>query len=135
MGWDKAYGDRRKEPRYDIFVYVKVISLGTSFVAVAKNISGGGMEIQLQKNINPHTKITIVMKLHEEIIFQGTVVWSLGDYSNNQWIYRVGIETDSISCQNETKSTPEEKRKLIHAMLPQMGDTKPDKTLTNQMVI
>jgi hypothetical protein len=120
MEWNEENGDRRKEPRYEIWIEAEVITPDGSITAAAKNISGGGMEIQLPKALNPYTGLTITLQLHEPFVFQGIVVWTLGDYINKQWIYRTGIRTDSISFNNGKAVTAEEKRELVLSILPKI---------------
>jgi len=120
MEWNKENGDRRKEPRYEICIEAEVITPGASITAAAKNISGGGMEIQLPKAINPYTSLTITLQLHEKFVFQGIVVWALGDYINKQWIYRTGIKTDTISFKGGKAVTTQEKRELVLSILPRI---------------
>ena len=112
------HGDRRKEPRYAIWIEAKVMISEDSFIGAAKNISGGGMEIQMPKAINPNTNLTVSLQLHEEFVFHGKVVWTLGDYINKKWVYRVGIKTDAIDFKDGTAIEAQEKRELILEILP-----------------
>ena len=115
---DKTKGvDRRKEPRYEILIKANVMTSGGAFTATAKNISGGGMEIQLPEPINPNTDLTISLQLHEEFIFQGKVVWTLGDYINDGWVYRTGIKTDAIIFKDRKLVGAQEKRELVQRIL------------------
>lgn len=132
MTWNKKEGERRKEPRYEICSDVTVMTSNATIIAAAKNISGGGMEIQLQKCINPATNLTILLRVHEEFTFQGTVVWTLGDYINKQWIYRVGIKTMSISHKNGTVTTSQEKRELVKTILPYISTVKVDERIRSK---
>ena len=116
----KVTGDRRREYRHKIRIDVKVIAPKSSFWAVANNISGGGMEIQTPSPVNPGTKLMTTMQLQEEFVFHGTVVWTLGDYVDNQWIYRVGIKTEMIAFGNMSASTTQEKAELVKRILPQI---------------
>jgi len=109
--------DRRKEPRYEILIKANVMASGGSFTATAKNISGGGMEIQLPEPINPNTNLTISLELHEEFVFQGKVVWTLGDYINEGWVYRTGIKTDAIIFKDRKLVGDQEKRELVQRIL------------------
>lgn len=113
-------GDRRKEYRHKICIDVKVIAPKSSFWAVAGNISGGGLEIQMPSPINPGTKLMTAMQLQEEFVFHGTVVWTLGDYVDNRWIYRVGTKTEMIAFKNMSASTAQEKAELVKRILPQI---------------
>jgi len=116
----KVTGDRRREYRHKIRIDVKVIAPKSSFWAVANNISGGGMEIQTPSPVNPGTKLMAAMQLQEEFVFHGTVVWTLGDYVDKQWIYRVGIKTEMIAFGNMSASTTQEKAELVERILPQI---------------
>jgi len=132
MSWNEKDGDRRKEPRYDVRTEVKVMTPDATYIAAARNISGGGMEIQLPKCINPHTELTVSMKLQDEFIFRGTVVWTLGNCFNNQWIHRVGIETRHIVSKDGTAKTPEDKREVVKKILPYICIVSPHETMLNQ---
>ena len=68
MEWNKENGDRRKEPRYKISIQTQVTTPDASIAATANNISGGGMEIQLHKGINPYTSLTVSIQIHEEFV-------------------------------------------------------------------
>lgn len=116
----KVTGDRRREYRHKVRIDVKVIAPKSSFWAVANNISGGGMEIQTPSPVNPGTKLMTAMQLQEEFVFHGTVVWTLGDYVDNQWIYRVGIKTEMIAFKNMSASTTQETAELVKRILPQI---------------
>ena len=133
MSWNKKDGDRRKEPRYEVRTDVKVMTPDSTNIAAANNISGGGMEIQLPKCINPHTELTVSMKLQDEFIFRGTVVWTLGDCINNRWIYRVGIETKHIVSKDGTARTSEEKREVVKKILPYISIVSPHETMLDQV--
>jgi len=109
--------DLRKEPRYEILIKTNVMTSEGSFTATAKNISGGGMEIQLPKPINPNTSLTVSLQLHEEFIFHGKVVWTLGDYVNKGWVYRTGIKTDAIIFKGRKLVGDQEKRELVQKIL------------------
>ena len=117
---EKVGVERRKEYRHKIRIDVKVIAPKSSFWAVANNISGGGMEIQTPSPVNPGTKLMTAMQLQEEFVFHGTVVWTLGDYVDNQWIYRVGIKTEMIAFRNMSASNTQEKAELVKRILPQI---------------
>ena len=95
--WQETDGDRRKECRHRIWIDIKIITPKNSFWGVATNISGGGLEIQSPTIINPKTKLMICMQLQEEFVFHGIVIWTLGDFTDGQWVYRVGMKTDAIA--------------------------------------
>jgi hypothetical protein len=125
--------DRRKEPRYEILIRAKVVTSEGSFTATAKNISGGGMEIQLVKPINPDTNLTISLQLHEEeFVFEGKVVWTLGDYINKGWIYRTGIKTGTILFKDRKLVDDQEKRKLVQQILPRIRSLGTNMVLKDQ---
>ena len=113
-------GDRRSESRHNICIDVKVITPKSSFEAVATNISGGGLEIQVSSIINPKTNLMISLQLQEEFVFQGTVIWTLGNFVTNRWVYRVGIKTDTIAFKNMSATSTKEKADLIQKILPQI---------------
>jgi len=117
---NESDGDRRREYRHKISIDVSVIAPKSSFWAVVNNISGGGLEIQSPSTLNPTTKIMISMQLQEEFVFHGTVIWTLGDFVNGQWSYRVGIKTDTISFKNITAVSTTEKADLVQRILPQI---------------
>jgi len=129
MSNNKINRDRRKEPRYQIWSDVKVMTPDGTHFGSAKNISGGGMEIQLSKCINPNIELTVSMKLHEEYIFRGMVVWTLGDYINNEWVYRVGIKTRHIVSKSGIAKMPQERRDLIRRLLPYIPSVKIDEAI------
>jgi len=118
MKSDKAVVERRKEPRHEIWIDAKVIGPKGSYIAAVKNISGGGMEIQLPRAIKPHTVVSVSLYLNEEFVFRGVSVWTIGDYINNQWIHRVGIKTKEIVFSNRQVEKPQEKRELVERLLP-----------------
>ena len=113
-------GDRRKEYRHKICIDVKVIAPKSSFWALASNISGGGLEIQMPSPVNPGTKLMTAMQLQEEFVFHGTVMWTLGDYVENQWVYRVGTKTERIAFKNMSVYKAQEKAELVARILPQI---------------
>ncbi len=113
-------GDRRKEYRHDICIDAKVIAPKSSFWAAATNISGGGLEIQCSSPINPKTKLMISLQLQEEFVFHGTVIWTLGDFVDKRWVYRVGIKTDTIAFKNMSATSKAEKTELVQKILPQI---------------
>ena len=125
--------ERRKEFRHDICIDVKVIAPKASFWALATNISGGGLEIQVPVTINPGTKLMTSIQLQEEFVFNGTVVWTLGDFVDNRWIYRVGTETDTIAFKNMSASTDQEKADVVKRILPQIKAKGSEDSLVLQM--
>jgi len=60
------------------------------------------------------------MQLQEEFVFHGTVMWTLGDYVDNQWVYRVGTKTERIAFKNMSVSKAQEKTELVLRILPQI---------------
>ncbi len=132
MVWKTTDGDRRKEPRHKIRIEVNVIIPKTSLRATVANISGGGMEIQLPTAINPGTKVIVSMQLQEEFVFHATVVWTLGDFVDERWIYRVGIKTEAISFKDFVATTTLEKAELVQEILPQIKAKGSGETLDNQ---
>ncbi len=116
MEQDERNTDRRKEPRYT----VKVANSETTLAAEVININGSGMELQLTSSINPKTELIISMRLDEEFLFSGTVMWAVGDYINKQWIFKVGVETNKIAFEEATAVTPLEKSELVKSILPQI---------------
>jgi len=117
---DGSNGDRRSEYRHKIRIDVSVITPDTSFWAVATNISGGGLEIQSASIINPKTNLMISFQLQEDFVFSGTVIWTLSDFVNGQWVYRIGIKTDDIAFKNMFATSTEEKAELVKRILPQI---------------
>jgi hypothetical protein len=121
MSSKENYIERRKEPRYNILADAKVKTPETTLTAAVKNISGGGMEIHLQKSVNPRTLLSVSLQLDVEYVFHGSVVWTLGNYVNHQWLYRVGIKTMDIVSENCTAKSSQEKRDLVLSILPYMN--------------
>lgn len=126
-------GERRKEYRHKICIDVKVIAPKSSFWALATNISAGGLEIQIPSSINPRIKLMTTMQLQEEFVFHSTVVWTLGDFVDGRWIYRLGTKTDSIAFRNTVASTPQEKAELVKRMLPQIKAKGAEDSMLMQM--
>ncbi len=112
--------ERRKEYRHKICIDVKVIAPKSSFWGLATNISGSGLEIQVPSSINPKIKLMTTMQLQEEFVFHNTIVWTLGDFVDGRWIYRLGTKTDSIAFRNTVAFTPQEKADLVKRILPQI---------------
>lgn len=110
--------ERRSEPRHEISIDVKVMIIGKTLFGIATDISGGGMEIQINKEVKPNTNLAISMQLDREITFKGKVIWTLGDYANGQWTYRVGIQTEVIHFKNAEVISQQEKRQLVRELLP-----------------
>ena len=129
----KEIVERRKEYRHKICIDVKVIAPKSSFWALATNISGGGLEIQIPSSINPKIKLMTTMQLQEEFVFHSTVVWTLGDFVDGRWIYRVGTKTDSIAFKNTTVSTAQEKADLVKRILPQIKAKGAEDSMLMQM--
>ena len=117
---DQLDGDRRKEYRHKVCIDAKIITSNASFKALVSNISGGGLEIEGPSNVNPDSSLLISIMLTEEFVFRGTVIWTLCDYVNHKWIYRIGVQTDSISFRNVCATATEEKAELIQKILPQI---------------
>jgi len=112
--------DRRKEYRHKICVDAQAITPKSSFEVLATNISGCGLEIQCPSIINPRTELMITLQLQEEFVFHGTVIWTLGDFVDNQWLYRVGIKTNTISFKDMSVTSTKEKAELVQRILPQI---------------
>ena len=112
--------ERRKEYRHKICVDAHAITPDSSFEVIVTNISGGGLEIQGASIINPRTEIMITLQIQEEFVFHGTVIWTLGDFVDNRWRYRVGIKTNAISFKDMSASSTKEKAELVQRILPQI---------------
>jgi len=113
-------GDRRSEYRHSICMDARVITPKTSFWAVATNISGSGLEIQCPATVNPKTKLMIALQLQEEFVFHCTVIWTLGDFIDGRWVYRVGVKTEIIAFKNTSAASKKEKAELVQKILPQI---------------
>ncbi len=98
----------------------RVITPKTSFWAVATNISGSGLEIQCPATVNPKTKLMIALQLQEEFVFHCTVIWTLGDFIDGRWVYRVGVKTEIIAFKNTSAASKKEKAELVQKILPQI---------------
>ena len=129
----KGFNERRKEPRHKICIDVKIIAPKSSFWALATNISGGGLEIQVPTTLNPQTKLMTSMNLQGEFVFHGTVIWTLGDFVDNRWVYRVGTKTDTINFKNRRATTAMEKAELVKKILPQIKAKGTEDSLLMQM--
>jgi len=112
--------DRRKECRHKICIDAQAITPKSSFEVFATNISGGGLEIQCSSIINPRTELMITLQLQEEFVFHGTVIWTLGDFVEKRWLYRVGIRTNAISFKDMSATSTKEKVELVQRILPQI---------------
>jgi len=112
--------DRRKECRHKICIDAQAITPKSSFEVLATNISGGGLEIQCPAIINPRTELMITLQLQEEFGFHGTVIWTLGDFVDKRWLYRVGIRTNAISFKDKSATSTKEKAELVQRILPQI---------------
>lgn len=120
MSHNLIHDDRRCEPRYKTSVALKVSTPHKILNGSLNNISGGGMEIEVAKEINPNTNLKITLSLDEKYYFKGKVIWTLGDYVNKKWVFRIGIKTDSIHSRNENAVEPFEKTTLIKKILPRI---------------
>ncbi len=133
--WKEADGDRRKEYRHEVWIEAKVIAPKTSFRGMVANISGGGLEIHSPIVINPKTKLMITLELQEDFVFHGTVIWTLGDFVDGHWVYRVGIKTDAISFRNKMAASAEDKYDLIQKILPNIRANGTGDFLSEQMSV
>ena len=91
-----TYSDRRKQKRYKIWVDVEVQTPETSILANATEISGDGMRIYSQQPIQPGTKISIVLKVEEKVVVDGTLLWTLDSNVSTGNAYEMGVKTDII---------------------------------------
>ncbi len=119
MERDERDANRRKYQRHTD----KTPNSETKIFGELINLSGSEMELQLTSAINPKTDLIVSMYLEEECLFKGTVLWTIGDYINDQWIYKVGLETDTIAFEEATAVTPLEKNELLKSILPQLKTT------------
>ncbi len=117
---NKLPGDLRKESWHPGCLDVKVITPKSSFISMATNISGNGLEVHCSKTVNPNTKLKISLQRQEEFVFHGTVMWTLGDFIDQHWVYRVGIKTDKIIFRDMLASSDQEKINLVQKILPQI---------------
>ncbi len=112
--------DRRREPRYETEFDVLVIISAKRYRGLMKSVSGSGMEIQVSREINPNTNLHVSLQFPREFMFCGKVVWTIGDYIGQEWVYRIGIKTESISYKNKKLTDPAEKKDLILRLLPSL---------------
>ncbi len=112
--------DRPSARRQFICIDAQVITSNDSFTALVSNISGNGLEIQAPLNIAPKTAVLISIMLAESFVFRGVVVWTLCDFINKQWVYRIGVQTDSISFRDMVVTKLTEKNDLVQRISPQI---------------
>jgi len=88
--------DRRKQPRHKIWIDAKVITPDNSVSAVATNLSADGLGILALNPILPEANVNISLQLQEEIVFSGTVLWTVDLHAGGGVIYQMGIRIDGI---------------------------------------
>jgi hypothetical protein len=120
MAPDQSKYNRTSEPWHEVCLDARAITAKSSTRVTVERIRGDGIEIHSHTMINPRTKLMISITLPEEFVFYGVVIWTLGEFSNNQWSYKSGIETDSICFKNASADTPEEKKDLVKGILPRI---------------
>ncbi len=112
--------DRRKETRHDVCIEAGIMTSNSTFKALVTNLSGGGLEIQADHTITPQKKILISIRLQEEFVFHGTILWTLCDFVGQKWVYRIGVDIEAIGFKNMTATTLEERSELVKMILPRV---------------
>ena len=75
---------------YDVSIDAGIMASNTTFRALVSSLSGSGMEMLADKSIDPKKKVLISIRLQEEFVFHGTVLWTLSDFVGQKWVYRIG---------------------------------------------
>ncbi len=96
--------ERRQAVRYQVNLDAVVIAAGTphiSFPAKLIDISIGGFRIQTPKDILPGVGIALFLRLDEEILLRGTVVWLMEEYISGKLAYLIGCQTMGLRPEEE----------------------------------
>ena len=105
--------ERRRHPRLEHNIPVKLSSADVEIVTETKNLSSSGVHCRVNKFIEPMTKLKIhlllPLKKHNKITTkkiscQGVVVRSeaaAGDHDFNVAIYFTDLQQKDINCLNE----------------------------------
>ena len=124
MAWEESNGDRRRQPREKVSVAIEVSTPEDTLQARMANISGDGMEVDASVLIEPKTKIRVSIefneahRLNEVVVFEGTVVWALGEYTDYKYIYRMGVQTSTITFRDRTADSFETRAEMVKEILP-----------------
>ncbi len=112
--------DRRRFPRYETKVDVKILTMDSEVKGTMIDISYGGICITSQKAIKPGTKVNILFKLKRTYTIQGTIIWSLIVYEGEESYYRMGIKTSRIVPEDIIAGEFPEKAALMTQILSQI---------------
>lgn len=111
------FSDRRKQPRYNIWVNAEIFVSDNSLPGIATEISGDGVRIQSQKSILPGSTIRIELQLEEKAVIDGTVAWSLNTLVDTLNIYDMGVQSDIIYYEgikvNKFKTRAETVKRIL----------------------
>jgi hypothetical protein len=126
--------ERRSEPRHSTHIRVMVAVGQESLGATLTNISGGGLEIQVSRPVNPGTSMTVSLVLDSEFKFMCKAIWTLGEYIDKKWIYRVGGQTGVIIHKNGQAVAAQDKLDLVNKILPLIRQISTDQENTIKKV-
>ena len=88
--------DRRKHKRYKILVDTRVITPETTMSGIADEISGDGIRILSKKAIESGIDVIVSIKIKDEILLHGTVIWAIEFRDDTMHGYKIGIQTYAI---------------------------------------
>ena len=92
--------DRRREKRTNINAEIVITAPETTLAGKALEISVEGMRIQSNKAVTPGAKVAVTLKMAEEFILHGVVLWALSLLSDGLPAYQMGIGTESIAAKD-----------------------------------
>ena len=113
--------DRRQSFRHDLRVNGKLTEKGGQAETVTVDISESGVGFEAGRPVSPGIAITLIVGEGRQFRFEGNVVWCLQMNRDGLPAYRMGMQADSVSDDDETAVEKVDQYIMMQRVLEVLG--------------
>jgi hypothetical protein len=113
--------DRRKHPRYGISTEVEIHYDSKSIVAMATDISNGGVGIRSSTDILPGTTARVDLKIPEEISMYCVAAWALRTHTAMVHENRIGFGISGVFYEGSIHQDHSAIDGIVHKIVSMYG--------------
>jgi hypothetical protein len=115
--------NRRRYPRYEIEVEARIYSADLNLSATVVDISDGGIGIISKEPIKTESAVFISLFPISKDPIMGTPVWSFFVEKDQNYYYRISIETENLALDRMEAYGFPERSKLISDIISEIKKT------------
>jgi hypothetical protein len=109
--------ERRKNKRYDILEKVRIRYGNKVLAGTAINISIGGICIHTTRNLKAYTKASLGIRIPEEVVFYGDVIWSEEVTTADGPGFKIGFSIQMLSLDDAIQTDESKTNEIIQTMV------------------